>query len=496
MAPTRLATRFLLFALALAALIAPSAQAAEGISSNRALSAGALPRRDAGSLKQQLAIVTQSPTNAQTVSGSIVWQVSVSGSTPTRVDFSIDGSVRWSQASAPYVYGGAGAYLDTTTLSNGTHTLSATAYGARGVKSATKVTVTVANFTPEPEPAPQPESEPAPQPEPAPAPAPAPEPAPIYWGATIGSQLTGNQAPWDMSAVTDFEQLTHKSTSLVQFFQPFAQCGSSCSFYSFPTTPLENIRQHGSIPVLSWSSQSIPSSVNEPNFQLSDVIEGHYDSYIREFATAAKAWGHPFFLRFDWEMNGSWFPWGQGANGNGSGEFVTAWRHVHDIFTSVGATNVTWAWCPNVDYSNSLQSIGSLYPGNAYVDWTGLDGYNWGTNPVKPGGWKTFGQIYSSTYRYLTETVAPSKPLMIGEVASSEYGGSKATWIKEMLTRVPTEYPKIRALLWFDKFDDGMDWPIETSTSATSAFAEGIQQAAYTGNTYAGLAATAIQPAS
>ena len=76
---------------------------------------------------------------------------------------------------------------------------------------------------------------------------------------------------------------------------------------------------------------------------------------------------------------------------------------------------------------------------------------------------------------------------MIGEVGSTEYGGSKATWISEMLSGLPTEYPKIRGLLWFDKYDDGMDWPIETSSSATSAFATGIQNPSYRDNSYANL---------
>jgi beta-mannanase len=259
---------------------------------------------------------------------------------------------------------------------------------------------------------------------------------------------------------------------------------------------LEDVRKHGSIPVVSWSSQSIPSSVNEPDYQLSDIISGRYDTYIREFATKAKSWGHPFFLRFNWEMNGNWFPWSEGVNGNKAGEYVTAWRHVHDIFTAVGATNVSWVWCPNVEWNGTLANIAPTYPGDAYVDWTGLDGYNWGTNPARPGKWQTFRQLYRSTYRHITETVAPTKPMMLGEVASTEYGGSKATWIREMLSQIPTEYPKIRAAIWFERFDDGMDWPIETSGTATTAFAEGIQSSAYTGNAFSSLSFGPIQPAS
>ncbi|HEV2791346.1 MAG TPA: glycosyl hydrolase, partial [Solirubrobacterales bacterium] len=337
---------------------------------------------------------------------------------------------------------------------------------------------------------------PEPTPEPTPIPTPTPAPGtggPIFWGATIGSHLTGGQAPWDMNAVTRFEEGTKKKVSMVNFFQPFANCNPTCSFYRFPVTPMNNIRAHGSIPVLSWSSQSLPAYREQPDFQLSDVNSGRYDAYIREFATQAKAWGHPFFLRFNWEMNGKWFAWHEGVNGNQPGEFVRAWRRVHDIFTSVGVTNATWVWCPNVEYTGSTP-LASLYPGDSYVDWTGLDGYNWGTNPNKPDKWKTFDQVYRASYTYITQTLAPSKPMMIGEVATSEYGGSKAAWIKDMLARIPTEYTKIRSVLWFDKFDSSMDWPIETSTSATAAFGEGIQNPLYVGNTFGDLGATKILP--
>jgi len=319
---------------------------------------------------------------------------------------------------------------------------------------------------------------------------------PLYWGAWIGDQLTGTEAPWDMSAVSRFEAMTGKSASLINFSSPFADCSKSpCSFYDFPSAEMEGIRQHGSIPFFSWGSQATPASLNEPDFQLSDVIAGRYDSYIREWAEAARDWGHPFFLRFNWEMNGNWFAWMEGVNGNQPGEYVTAWRHVHDIFTAVGATNVSWVWCPNVDPGHKLRNLASLYPGDSYVDWTGLDGYNFGTNPAAPRGWMTFNQLFRSTYDEITEEIAPSKPLIISEVGSSEDGGSKAQWIAEALKSARTEYPQLRGLLWFEKYDDGMDWPIETSSSATAAFASGIQNSAYLGNAFASMGPSTIQPA-
>jgi hypothetical protein len=490
----------LVLAFGLIGLFAAGALAAEGIGPAKKLggtsatttttSDTSTARPKTGGSKETLSIATKSPISGTTLAGSVVWEASVLAGAPSKVEFAIDGSVQGSDSSAPFAVS-----LDTTKLTNGSHSLSATAYGLRGIKATTKVTVMVANTTstPDPDPTPEPEPTPEPTPEPEPAPAPAPTSASILWGATIGSHLTGNQAPWDMGAVTKFEDNARKKASMVQFFQPFANCNPGCSFYKFPTNPMESIRQHGSIPVLSWSSQSIPSTKVEPDFQLSDVISGRYDTYIREFATQAKAWNHPYFLRFNWEMNGSWFPWHEGVNGNLPGESAKAWRHVHDLFTAVGSENATWVWCPNVEYSGST-SLASLYPGDSYVDWTCLDGYNWGTNPAKPDKWKSFDTVYKPTYQKIVETIAPGKPMMIGEVASTEYGGSKAAWIKDMLAKIPTDYKKIRALLWFDKFDSSMDWPVETSTSATAAWAEGLQSSAYLGNAFADLSPAAIQP--
>ncbi|HEX6455155.1 MAG TPA: Ig-like domain-containing protein [Solirubrobacterales bacterium] len=490
MAPTRILARTLALLFVVAALFAPSALAAEGISGAKALGGRATTsstrtKTNTGTAKEVLSITTVTPGNGQTVSGQVSWEVGALSGAPSKIEFLVDGSAKFSDNSAPF-----GGTLDTTKLGNGSHTLSATAYGSRGVKATTSVSVNVSNTASTPAPETEPSLEPLPG---------AGSGGPVYWGATIGSQLTGTPAPWDMSAVTKFQELTGKPMSLVHFFQPWSNCGSSgCSFYNFPWTPVENVRQNGSIPVISWDSESIPSNVSEPDYQLSDIISGRYDTYIREWASKAKQWGHPFFLRFDWEMNGNWFPWSEGVNGNQPGEYVAAWRHVHDVFAAVGATNVTWVWCPNIIGYGGLEAfkkaVSGMYPGDEYVDWTGLDGYNWGTNPSHGGQWQTFNQLYRASYRYLVETGVPNKPLMIGEVASSEYGGSKATWIKEMLTQVPTEYPKIRALLWFDKYDSSMDWPIETSTSATEAFAEDIGSSAYVGNTVSSLSVTPIEP--
>jgi hypothetical protein len=319
------------------------------------------------------------------------------------------------------------------------------------------------------------------------------KPRAIYWGAQIGDQMTGEAAPWDMTPVQRFQKLAGKSLSLIEFGSPFSECkGKTCTLTKFPTTPLENVRRYGAIPVFSWNSASSLESVNQPAFDLASIRKGRYDGYIREFAEKAKEWGHPFFLRFDWEMNGFWFPWAEGVNGNRPGEYVAAWRHVHDIFTSVGATNATWVWCPNVDISHQLTPLRSLYPGNSYVDWTCLDGFNWGKRKGSPG-WLGFDEIFGSTYRQMVD-LAPHKPMMLAEFASTDRGGSKPKWIENSYKRIRTHYRKIRGVIWYDVNDRNTHWPLETSKSASHAFKRAIRNSAFRPAEFGALSSSSIPP--
>jgi Glycosyl hydrolase family 26 len=317
---------------------------------------------------------------------------------------------------------------------------------------------------------------------------------PLYWGAQVGRQFTGHQPPWDMRALSAFQKHTKKGLSLLAFYQAFADCtGKKCEFNGFPALPLQAVREYGAIPFLSWSSASTDEDpVKQPEFRLSKIINGRYDGYIREFAEASREWGHPYFLRFDWEMNGFWFPWNEGVNGNRPGEFVKAWRHVHDIFTEVGAVNATWVWCPNIALIKKLKHFGSLYPGDRYVDWTCMDGFNWG-NTANSSGWESFKHIFTSTYKEV-KRIAPGKPMILGETASDERGGSKADWITNALATIPKNFPKIRGLVWFDERSQGMKWPIESSKSSERAFQQGISSRIYRPNIYSRLLGPKIAP--
>jgi mannan endo-1,4-beta-mannosidase len=321
---------------------------------------------------------------------------------------------------------------------------------------------------------------------------------PIFWGAWIAGDAYGvGNPPWDTLAIDIFEEHTGKKMSILHWGQPWWHCedSSSCRYQTFDLqkAQYDTVRKRGYIPLIDWASYDYeaPELLHQPEFSLSTIIAGQHDEYIRQWATQARDWGHPFFLRFNWEMNGRWFPWSEGVNGNQPGEYVQAWRHVHDIFTEVGAQNVTWVWCPNVIIRNSIH-LETLYPGDEYVDWLCMDGYNSGTNPLRPDRWRTFAELFGETYSTLV-SLSPNKPIMIAEVATTEVGGSKAAWIHEALTYdLPSRFPAVKAIVWFNWSDRGMDWAIESSLESQRAFAEGIGSSYYIDNKFSNLRTSPI----
>lgn len=320
----------------------------------------------------------------------------------------------------------------------------------------------------------------------------------IYWGAMVNGDCPSSTNL--QGEFNTFETRSGKRMAIIHWGQPWMLRDGSWG--EFQTTYFDNVRNHGSIPMINWASQKLGAGTNQSDFQLRDIYNGNYDTYIRRWATDARIWGHPLFLRFNHEMNGWWYPWGEGktstgaiVNGNTSGDYVKAWRHVHDIFVSVGATNVTWVWAPNqIGNSSNYASLSTLYPGDAYVDWTALDIYNkydtWlGLDPLlsASGGITWLKDSYN-----LVLNVAPNKPMMLAEFASIEAGdggAKKAAWITDALTvQIPTNFPRIKAVVYMNwDINSGKTYPIESSQAATNAWAAGIGSGRYASNQYANL---------
>ena len=107
------------------------------------------------------------------------------------------------------------------------------------------------------------------------------------------------------------------------------------------------------------------------------LASGEYDSYIRAEASLAKRFGDELIVRFAHEMNGDWYSWSAGQ-GTSAQDFVDAWRHYVGVFREQGASNVRFVWAPNID--GGLYPFAAYFPGDEWVDYIALDGYNWGVS--------------------------------------------------------------------------------------------------------------------
>jgi len=271
--------------------------------------------------------------------------------------------------------------------------------------------------------------------------------------------LSPSTGPQGSAQVRLIEDLLGRKVDLVNFYLGW-------NFGGFDTKALDDIEALGALPEVTWEPWNYRLGSHQGRYALSRIIAGSFDGYIRSWAKAAAAWGKPFMLRFAQEMNGNWYPWGAAVNGNNTGEYVQAYRHVHKLFTSVGATNVIWVWSPNILYPGSV-SLSSVYPGNSYVNWIGVDGYNWGTRAPRKGGWRSPSAVFVPTLNAL-KRLAPTKPVMIAETACAEQGGSKSAWITNLF-KLLNNYPEVKAVAWFNYDKGRTDWQITSSKAAVRA---------------------------
>lgn len=136
--------------------------------------------------------------------------------------------------------------------------------------------------------------------------------------------------------------------------------------------------------------------------------------YLKDLQDA----GVPVLWRPYHEMNGAWFWWGDHA-GHNAADYVQLWRNLHDrLVTHHGLNNLIWVWSP----SATDTTISAFYPGDDYVDISGVDIYN-SVNTAS---------VYSTYPSTLTQ-VASGKPYALTEVgrfpAASPMNSTDYLWV-------------------------------------------------------------------
>ena len=279
----------------------------------------------------------------------------------------------------------------------------------------------------------------------------------------VGTYVPGGVA--DPAAIDEFGRQVGRQPLVVVSYKDWTDS-------PFDPAELTAVWNRGAVSLVTWE----PWSFSDPGrrFPLREIANGRYDDYLRGSARAAKAWGLPILLRFAHEMNGSWYPWGRAVDGNTAADYRDAWRHVVEVFRQEGAGNVRWVWTPYVTNGGRLP-FGRFYPGDRWVDWAGLDGFNWGATR---GKWQSFIDIFSSSYRTLVRITR--RPLIVAETGSVELGGDKARWLRRALGHALPKLDHIRAVVWWDDVHpSGADWRVDTSEAALASLRSGLSHSRY-----------------
>jgi hypothetical protein len=241
--------------------------------------------------------------------------------------------------------------------------------------------------------------------------------------ALLNQALAGNTSahllglsPASLATIPDEEteaQSVNHAMNIVNLFTDWNTTAATM------TSRFQSAAYCGAIPEITWMPCSFTPGCSAANntFPLTQITAGAYDSYITSIAQAAVTYAKPVILRPFHEMNGNWYPWGAGVNGNTPAQLIAAWQHVYGIFTAQGATNVHFLWTPNKHGPNSdgTCNLCQWYPGEAYTAFTGVDGYN-GSQYSNTWMWPAtvFGTSFSQFPSFTT------RPVIIGEVGTTE----------------------------------------------------------------------------
>lgn len=302
-------------------------------------------------------------------------------------------------------------------------------------------------------------------------------PRKIYLGAWVQDFWDSKSKTLATSKLIDFEEIVGKKMAIATLY-------SEWNYLRNPEllSKLEEISSHGWVPLISSNPYFMADCPEKNQSLYATIASGQCDAFLREVIQNLKAYQKPVFLRFAWEMNLKSMYWSIPTTKSQPEEFVAAWKHFHDIGVAEGADNIIWNLSFNTSSSDTIP-YAKLYPGDEYVDWVSIDGYNWGTSQ-KWSGWTSFEGVFRNSYNELA--AISNKPIMISEFNSSTDGGDKAAWLQDALEKaIPEKFPLIKAIVFFNENKiegESVDWRIEKSPEFSQATKVGLTNSIYVSN--------------
>jgi len=238
-------------------------------------------------------------------------------------------------------------------------------------------------------------------------------------------------------------------------------------------------------------------------------LNSYTPAQVAEFARFLDSFGRPMILRWNHEMNGSWYPWGQQP-----ALYIQRFREFADVIHQC-APGIAMAWTPNQGWGypwpgcphfSAAVAPGDpytpYYPGDEYVDWVGISFYHWGEDrganqAPPPGKWGQANGIGNHVPNFHDVfAVGHNKPMMIAETSAlfdtgdSRGGGAseeaiKTAWLRQVYNtsdesqpRLDTSFPQLKAIFWFNilKYESevkgDVDWRLNGNQSSVERYSQ------------------------
>ena len=230
---------------------------------------------------------------------------------------------------------------------------------------------------------------------------------------------------------------------------------------------LPSIWNAGRIPLVTWEPFTPTPDATDADIA-GRIAAGEFDGYIERWAGRLIEWlagpdegardDRRLYLRLAHEMNGDWYPWSPAVTGPGDDaggtpeEYVEMWRHVHDLVERAGVSRdrLQWVWCVNHE-DVGPHSVEACYPGDEYVDWVGVDGFNWGHSRAW-SSWSDPHEVFAGMFDRLDALT--EKPRCVPEVGSSSLTATghdperKAAWIRDAYAYFEN---RVELCCWFNE---------------------------------------------
>ncbi|MEF8856824.1 MAG: glycosyl hydrolase [Haloplanus sp.] len=235
-------------------------------------------------------------------------------------------------------------------------------------------------------------------------------------------------------------------------------------------------------PIVTWE----PFGVGADESPVETLADGGATALLDDWASTLADWiaaspRRELVVRPAHEMNGAWYPWSDGA-GVDPQDYRRMWRRLYRTFTDAGLTEgVRWLWSVNADPVDDLLA---WYPGDAYVDWVGVDGYNFGGSQSW-STWRDPATVFEPAFERLDGVDAPLTVPEFGCSSVTEDGrraARKAEWIGDAFDLFGAW--DVRLASWFNATKE-TDWRVFTDAAdsegvcPTTVTVEGRSYAAY-----------------